>query len=74
MIINKHGKFKIWSGEMVASMLGFDFNITFRAGVFVSSTSSLYVYSSIVESTIVGDIYAPLLWVLPPNHAETRGD
>lgn len=82
MIINKHAKFKIRFGETLANMLGFDFNVTYEAGVYVScrvwnpswSTSSLYVYSPIVESTIVGDVNAPLLRVLPLNRAKTRGD
>lgn len=82
MISIKHAKFRILFGETLANLLGSDHMITYTSGVYTSSgvwnyglaTSSLYIYSLLVESTIVGDVHALLLRVLPLEHTKICGD
>lgn len=71
MIINKHTSFKFQFGEILARLLGFIAEKDYGLGLHIPSrvwnqdrsNSSMYIYSSIVDPTIVRYVTAPLLCV-----------
>lgn len=80
LIINKHTSFKIRFGETLANLTGFIAHKDYGSGLHIAprvwnsawSSSSMYIYSPIVSPTIVGDVTAPLLRVVPVDYTPVR--
>lgn len=77
---SNHFSFKTCFGEVLAGLLGFITGKEYGSGLHITppiwnlgwSNSSMYVYSPIADSTIVGDVTAPLLLLVLIEHTLVR--